>query len=123
MLPVSDLLHLGQRLQRSFRLDRVLAEWKLVIQVQECLGRALAIAVGQRGIRKAQPDGRRVDRGFVENVFVDFRGIAELAQRLRGFGLAKRRRFADEAFGVSSVRQIAGAPPRTGAGAARDTPA
>ena len=77
-----DRLHLGQRLQRAFGLDSVLAEWKLVIQMQVRLGRALAIAVGQRGIRKAQPDGGRVDGCVVENVFVDFRGVAESPARL-----------------------------------------
>ena len=103
----SDLLHLGQRLQRAFGLDRVLAEWKLVIQMQVCVGRALAIAVGLRGIRKAQPDGGHVDRGVVQDVFVYFRGIAELAQRVRGIGLTERGGFADEAFRVFQTGKAA----------------
>ena len=73
-----ELLHFRQSLQRTFCLGSMLAEWKFVIQVQVGCCCALRIAVSERVIRKAQPDGRDIDRCFVENVFVDFGGVPEI---------------------------------------------
>ena len=114
-----DRLHLGQGLQRTFRLCSVLAEWKLVIQVQVRLGRALGIAVGEGGIGETQPDGRHIDGGFVQNVFVDFRRGAEVAQRVSGFGLAERGGLADETWrmfqtGESLPRSVEAAEAKLG---------
>ena len=114
-----DWLHLRQRLQRTLCLGSVLAEWKFVVQVQVGVGCALRIAVGQRRIGKAQPDGRNIDGGFVEDVLVDFRGVAEIAQRVSRLGLAERRGFADESWrllqcGKSLPRRFEPAEPQLG---------
>ncbi len=66
--------------------------------MQVCVGRALAIAGRLGGIGKTQPDGGHVDRGIVQDVFVDVRSVTELAQRVRGIGLTQCRGFADKAF-------------------------
>jgi hypothetical protein len=61
-------------LEWTFSLYSVLAEWKLVIQMQIRVGRAFPIAIGRRRIRQTQPDRRHVDGGLIQNVFVNFRG-------------------------------------------------
>ena len=100
-----ELLHLRQRLQRTFCLGSMLAEWKFVIQVQVGRRCALRIAVSERGIRKAQPDGRDIDRCFVENVFVDFGGVPEITFSVGRLRLAQRRGLAHEPWRLLQFRK------------------
>src|SRR5688572_8211748 len=79
----------------------MLAERKLVIEVEKCVGRLLSIAIGQRGGCEAQPDGRGVNDLPFEDGFVNLDRIIVIPHRLRSLSLAESGGLAHESFGVS----------------------
>ncbi len=94
-----------KRLKRSFGLDRMLAQRKLVVQMQKGFSRAPAIAVGQRRVCETQPDRRRIDRIVLDQILIDFDSVVMVAHRLRGFCFTECGSLPDEPRRVLQLRK------------------